>query len=75
MSRNRFYQAKKQTTTTKISSLNHLTTTKAHQLFLDDNDNIDMRKKCIIKNLHPPIDLKDAVKKYCDQHTATCRDN
>ena len=68
MTRNRFNQAKQLTTTT-MSSSNHLTTTKAHQLFLEDNDYIDMRKKYIFKNLHPPIDMKDAVsKEYCDNN-------
>ena len=69
MTRNRFNQAKQQTTTTTISSPNHLTTTQAHQLLLEDNDNIDMRKKYINKNLHPPIDMKDAVnKEHCDKN-------
>ena len=50
-----------------MSSPNHLTTTKAHQLFIEDNDNIDVRKKYIIKTLHPPIVMKDALnKEYCD---------
>ena len=44
MTRNRFNQAILQTITTAISSPNHPTTTKAHQLFLEENDNIDMRK-------------------------------
>ena len=43
MTRNRFNQAQLQTTTTTISSPNHLTTTKSHQLFSEGNDNIDMR--------------------------------
>ena len=69
MTRNRFKKAKQRSTTTTISSTNHLTTTKAHQFFLEDNDNIDMRKKYIIKNLHPPIDVKDAVnEEYCDNN-------
>ena len=63
MTRNRFNQAQQQTTTTPISSPHHLTTTKAHQLDLEDSDYIDMRTKYIIKNFHPPIDMKDAVKK------------
>ena len=68
MSTNRCNRAKQQTTTT-ISSPNHLTTTKAHQLFLEDNDNFEMRKNKKIKNLHPPIDMKDAVnKEYWDNN-------
>ena len=68
MTGNRFNRVKQQSTTTTNSSPNHLTTTKAHQLFLD-NDNIDMREKYIIKNLRPPIDMKDAFnEEYCENN-------
>ena len=52
-----------------MSSPNHLTTTKAHQLFSEDIDNFNVRKKYIIKTLHPPIDMKDALNtEYCDNN-------
>ena len=63
MTRNRFNQAKQPTTT------NNLSTSKAHKLFLEDNDNIDMKNTYKIKNMHPPTDIKDAVnKEYCDNN-------
>ena len=45
-----------------MSSPNHLTISKAHQLLLDDK-NIDIKSNYKIKNLHRPIDIKDAVNK------------
>ena len=66
MTRNRFNQAKQQSTST---SMNNLTLSKAHLLFLEDNDNIDMKDTYKITNVHPPIDQKDVVnKKYCDNN-------
>ena len=69
MKRNRFNQAKQQTTTTisTISSPNHLKISKAHQSFLEDDNNIDMKSNYIVKIFHPPIDMKHAVnKEFCD---------
>ena len=43
--------------------MNNLTLRKTHGLFLEDNDNIDMKGTYKITNVHPPIDIKDAVKK------------
>ena len=61
MTRNRFNQAKHQST-----SMNNLTLSKTRGLFLEDNDNIDMKDTYKITNVHPPIDEKDAVnKEYC----------
>ena len=64
MTRNRFNQAKHKSAST---STNNLTLSKARGLFLEDNDNIDMKDNYKITNLHPPTDEKDVVnKEYCD---------
>ena len=66
MTRNRFNQAKHQSTST---SMNNLTLSRAHGLFLEDNDNIDMKDNYKITNVHPPIDQNDVVnKEYCDNN-------
>ena len=60
MTRNRFNQAKQASSNTSLSS------SKARQLTLEDNDNIDMKDTYKITNIHPPIDEQDAVsKKFC----------
>ena len=64
MTRNRFNQAKHQSTSTS-TSMNNLTLIKAHCLFLEDNDNIDMKDTYKITNVHTPIDQKDVVNKEC----------
>ena len=56
MTRNRFNQAKHQSTST---STNNLTLSKDRGLFLEGNDNIDMKDTYKITNVHPPIDEKD----------------
>ena len=62
----RFNQAKHKSTST---SSKNLTLSKARGLFLEDNDNIDMRDTYKITNVHPPIDEKDVVnKEYCDNN-------
>ena len=49
--------------------MNNLTLSKAHGLFLEDNDNIDMKDTYKITNVQPPIDQKDVVnKEYCDNN-------
>ena len=59
MTRNRFNQAKQASSS--------LSPSKARQLFLEDNDNIDLKGTYKITNLHPPTDEKDVVnKEYCD---------
>ena len=64
MTRNRFNQAEHH-----IGNGNNLTLSKARGLFLEDNDNIDMKDTYKITNVHPPIDEKDVVKKeYCDNY-------
>ena len=64
MTRNRFNQAKHKPTST---STNNLTLSKARGLFLEDNDNINMKDTYKITNVHPPRDEKDVVnKEYCD---------
>ena len=60
MTRNRFNQAKHQSTST-----NNLTLSKARGLFIEDIDNIDMKDTYKITNVHPPIDEKDVVNKEC----------
>ena len=44
---------------------NNLRTNKARQLFLEDNNNIDMKNTYKITNVHPIIDEKDVVNKEC----------
>ena len=64
MTRNRFNQAKHH-----MGNGNNLTLSKARWLFLEDNDNIDMKDTYEITNVHPPIDEKDvANKEYCDNN-------
>ena len=58
MTRYRFNQAK-QASSSKFS----LSSSKAHQLFLEDNDKIDVKDTYKITNVHPPIDEKDVVNK------------
>ena len=71
MTRNRFNQAKHQSGNPLLgsTSTNNLTLSKARGLFLEDNDNIDMKDTYKITNVHPPIDEKDVVnKEYCDNY-------
>ena len=73
MTRNRFNQAKHQSGNPLLGSIststNNLTPSKAVGLFLEDNDNIDMKDTYKITNVHPPIDEKDVVnKEYCDSN-------
>ena len=66
MTRNRFSQAKHKSTST---STNNLTLSTARGLFLEDNDNFDMKHTYKITNVHPPTDEKDVVnKEYCDNN-------
>ena len=66
MTRNRFNQAKHQSTSTPT---NNLTLSKAHGLFLEDNHNIDTKDTYKITNVHPPIDEKVVVNiEYCDNN-------
>ena len=70
MTRNKFNQAKHKLTST---SANNLTLSKARGLFLEDNDNIDMKDTYKIINVHPPIDEKNVViKEYCDNNLLSC---
>ena len=63
MTRNRFNQAK------QASSNISLSLSKARQLFLEDNDIIDMKDTYKITNVHPPLDEKNVVNKdYCDNN-------
>ena len=63
MTRNRFNQAK------QASSNISLSPCKACQLFLEDNDNIDLKDTYKITNVHPPIDEKDVVnREHCDNN-------
>ena len=66
MTRNRFNQAKHKSTST---STNNLTLSKARGIFLEDNDNIDMKDTYKISNVNPPIDENNVVnKEYCDNN-------
>ena len=74
MTRNRFNQAKHQSGKPLLgsTSTNNLTLSKARGLFLEDNDNIDMKDTYKITNVHPPIDEEDVVnKEYCDNNLLT----
>ena len=63
MTGNRFNQAK------QASSNISLSPSKARPLFLEDNDNIDLKDTYKITNVQPPIDEKDVVnKEYCDNN-------
>ena len=65
---NNQHQHQQQSTSTP-TSMNNLTLSKAHGLFLEDNDNIDMKDTYKITNKHPAIDQKDVVnKEYCDNN-------
>ena len=62
MTRNRFNRAKHH-----MGNGNNLTLNKARGLFLEDNDNINMKDTYKITNVQPPTDEKDVVnKEYCD---------
>ena len=65
MTRHRLNQAKQQSGNPLLGSAItiNLTTNKARQFFLEDNDNIDMKNTYKITNVHPPIDEKDVVYK------------
>ena len=66
MTRNSFNQAKHKSTST---STKNLTISKARGLFLEDNDNIDMKDTYKITSVHSPIDEKDVVnKEYWDNN-------
>ena len=71
MTRNRFNQPKQQSGNQLLGSAktNNLTTNKACQLFLEDNNNIGMKDTYKITSVHQPIDEKDVVnKEYCDNN-------
>ena len=66
MTRNRFNHAKHKSTSTSTSNL---TLSKARGLFLEDNDDIDMKDTYKITNVNPPRDEKAVVnKEYCDNN-------
>ena len=56
MTRNRFNQANRSVGCWYHQSTNNLTLSKSLGLFLEDNDNIDMKDTYKITNVHPPID-------------------
>ena len=69
MTRKRFNQANRSTGRWYHQSTNNLTLSKARWLFLEDNDNFDMKDNYKITDVHPPIDEKDVVnKEYCDNN-------
>ena len=66
MTRNRFNQVK------QASSNISLSPSKARRLFLEYNDNIDLKDTYKITNVHPPIDEKDVVnKEYYDNNLSS----
>ena len=68
MTRNRFNQANRSAGRWYHQS-NNFTLSKARGLFLEDNDNIDMKDTYKITNVHPPIDEKYVVNKmFCDNN-------
>ena len=70
MTRNKFNQAKHQSAIT-IS----LSASKGHQLFFEDDDDIDMRDTYKVTNVHLPIDEKDVVNKgYFDSNLLSSSD-
>ena len=71
MTRNRFNQAKHQSRNPLLgsTSTNNLTLSYARGLFLESNDDIDMKDTYKNTIVHPPIDEKDVVnKEYCDNN-------
>ena len=69
MTKNRFNQAKHQWQSMAGGPSVSLTVSKARGLFLEDNDNIDMKDTYKITNVHPPIDEKDVVnREYCNNN-------
>ena len=64
MTGNRFNHAKHH-----MGNGNNLTLSRAHGLFLEDNDNIDTKDTYKITNVNPPTDEKDVVnEEYCDNN-------
>ena len=64
MTRNRFNKAKRY-----VGNGNNLTLSEARGLFLEDNDDIDLKDTYKITNVHPPRDEKDVVnKEYFDNN-------
>ena len=65
MTRSRIDQDKQQLGNPFLGSTitNNLTTNKAHHLFLEDNDNFDLKYIYKTTNVRPPIDEKDVVNK------------
>ena len=73
MTRNRFSQAKHQSGNPLVgstsTSTNNLTLSKARGLFLEDDDNINMKDTYKITIVHPPTDEKDVVnEEFCDNN-------
>ena len=73
MTRNRFNQVKHKSGNPLLgstsTSTNNLTLSKARRLFLEDNDDIDMKDTYKITNVHPPSDERAVVNKdYCDNN-------
>ena len=69
MTRNELNMAKQQSGNPLLGSAinNNLTTNKARQLFLEDNNKNDMKYNYKITIVHPPIDKKDVVnEEYSD---------
>ena len=71
MKRNRIIHAKQASSSGRLFHKPNisLSPSKAHQLFLEDNDDIVMKDTYKITNVHPPLDEKDVVnKEFCDNN-------
>ena len=65
MTRNRFNQAKQAST----SNVSLSAASRAHQLFLEDNDDIDMKGTYKNKNVNQHIDKRNVINKdYCNNN-------
>ena len=79
MTRNRFNHNKNQSkhqSTSRSTSTNNLTISKARRLFLENNNNIDMKDTYEIASVHPLTDEKNVVnKEYCDNNLFSSSNN
>ena len=68
MTRNIFYQKKQLI----LKTANNLTLNKAFQLFLEDNEKLDMNNQHFVNNLTIPTSIKGGVNiQYCDINLIT----
>ena len=77
MTTNRFNRAKQASSGNLLHRSNiSLSACNAQLLFLEDNNNIDIKDIYQITNVHSPIDEKDVViKEYCDNKLLSSDNN